>query len=99
MTTLFWTPDRLDDAWWALAAGEKTEHVAAAHGVTLVALTNALHSRGCGISTARAHWRKIRNQRVWQMHRDGMTYDQIGRELGCGIAQAWRMADAHRRAR
>ena len=93
MTALFWTHDRLDDAWLMLAEGQKAEDVCDHFGVTLTALTNALHRRDCSISTARAQYRAVRLERVLEMRKAGWTYQRIGDELGCGIAQAWRIVN------
>ena len=93
MTAHFWTPDRLDDAWYALADGAKTETVAESLGVSVRALTSALRKYGCSIYTARVHWRKKRLNTVLRMRSEGMTYCEIGEAIHCQEADAWRIAN------
>jgi hypothetical protein len=97
MDSLFWTAERLDDAWWMLAAGEKLEVVSESIGVTPGALTNALHSRGRGIATARLHRSEQLNKKAWEMHESGLTYKQVGHEFGIGEGAAHRRATTHRK--
>jgi len=93
----FWTADRLDDAWYALADGAKTEDVAASLGVTVRALTSALHKYGCSIYSARVHYRKKRLERVLELRKAGLPYRQIAEAMGKQEADVWRLANGRAR--